>query len=158
MLIISGREYFNESNDILAAKTKQLLKNNLTPIFCCGEVLSEREKGNHFRLIETQLNEGLFHLDANELLKCVIAYEPVWAIGTGVTATAEQAQEMHQFIRKLITEKYGEEVANAISILYGGSCNPKNAKELFERPDIDGGLIGGASLKANDFLAIANSF
>ena len=152
------REYFNESNTVLAEKTNQLLKNNLTPIFCCGEVLEEREKENHFNLIESQLNEGLFHLDKTQILNCIIAYEPVWAIGTGVTASSVQAQEMHQFIRKLLVTNYGENVANNISILYGGSCKPSNAKELFSNPDVDGGLIGGASLNPTDFIAIANSF
>ena len=152
------REYFNESNKTLAEKTNQLLKNDLTPIFCCGEVLSEREKENHFNLIELQLNEGLFHLDSVQILNCVIAYEPVWAIGTGVTASSYQAQEMHQFIRKLLVNKYGEDIANNISILYGGSCKPSNAKELFANVDVDGGLIGGASLSASDFVAISNSF
>ena len=152
------RAYFNETNAVLAEKTNKLLKNNLTPIFCCGEVLEEREKENHFNLIETQLNEGLFHLDSAQILTCVIAYEPFWAIGTGVTASSDQAQEMHHFIRKLLVAKYGENIANDISILYGGSCKPSNAKELFSNPDVDGGLIGGASLNATDFIALANSF
>jgi len=152
------REYFNESNVVLAEKTNQLLKNNLAPIFCCGEVLEEREKENHFNLIEAQLNEGLFHLDSTQILNCVIAYEPVWAIGTGVTASSDQAQEMHHFIRKLLINKYGEGIAEEISILYGGSCKPSNAKELFANADVDGGLIGGASLNATDFIALANSF
>lgn len=152
------REYFNETNNVLAEKTNQLLKNDLTPIFCCGEVLEEREKENHFNLIESQLKEGLFHLDSTQILKCIIAYEPVWAIGTGVTASSGQAQEMHQFIRKLLIDKYGENIANDISILYGGSCKPSNAKELFANPDVDGGLIGGASLNVADFIALANSF
>lgn len=152
------REYFNEQNEVLAEKVNQLLSNNLTPIYCCGEVLEEREKDNHFNLVKSQIVEGLFHLPENEILKCVIAYEPVWAIGTGVTASSSQAQEMHQFIRELFAEKYNEEVAQNISILYGGSCNPANAKELFACPDVDGGLIGGASLVAEKFIAIANSF
>ncbi|MGB0881371.1 MAG: triose-phosphate isomerase [Vicingaceae bacterium] len=152
------REYFNETNEVLAGKVNQLLKNNLTPIFCCGEVLAEREKENHFNLIKEQLNEGVFHLDATQILNCVIAYEPVWAIGTGVTASSGQAQEMHEFIRGLLVDKYGEDVAKEISILYGGSCKPSNAKELFANKDVDGGLIGGASLNADDFIAIANSF
>jgi triosephosphate isomerase len=152
------REYFKEQNDVLAAKVDQVLVDDLTPIYCCGEVLEERENENHFNLVQAQLEEGLFHLDVAQILKCVIAYEPVWAIGTGVTASSAQAQEMHQFIRSLLIEKYGEDVANGISILYGGSCKPSNAKELFANPDVDGGLIGGASLKATDFIAIANSF
>lgn len=152
------REYFNEQNKDLAIKVNQLLNDNLTPIYCCGEVLEEREKENHFNLIENQIEEGLFHLDESQILRCVIAYEPVWAIGTGVTASSSQAQEMHHFIRNLLIKKYGDKVANAVSILYGGSCKPSNAKELFANADVDGGLIGGASLNANDFIAIANSF
>ncbi|MCB9359867.1 MAG: triose-phosphate isomerase [Flavobacteriales bacterium] len=152
------RLYFNENNSELVEKVNQSLKNDLTPIYCCGELLEERESNNHFKVVESQINEGLFHLSKEELLKSVIAYEPVWAIGTGVTASSEQAQEMHAFIRGLIAQKYGQETAGAISILYGGSCNPKNAKELFALPDVDGGLIGGASLKSDDFVAIANSF
>jgi triosephosphate isomerase len=152
------REYFNEQNDVLATKVDQLLINELTPVYCCGEVLEEREKENHFNIIKSQIEEGLFHLDAIQIQQCVIAYEPVWAIGTGVTASADQAQEMHQYIRELLAQKYGQEVAESISILYGGSCKPENASELFANPDVDGGLIGGASLKALDFIAIANSF
>jgi len=152
------REYFNEQNSDLALKVNQLLEKDLTPIYCCGEVLAERENENHFNIIKNQIEEGLFHLDENQLQNCVIAYEPVWAIGTGVTASSEQAQEMHHFIRTLLIKKYGVDVANSISILYGGSCKPVNAKELFANPDVDGGLIGGASLVADDFIAIANSF
>jgi len=152
------REYFNETNEMLSIKVNQLLLNDLTPIFCCGEVLEEREKENHFNLIKDQLNKGLFHLDSAQILNCIIAYEPVWAIGTGVTASSSQAQEMHQFIRGLLVAKYGTEIAEKISILYGGSCKPSNAKELFSNPDVDGGLIGGASLVSTDFIAIANSF
>jgi len=152
------REYFNEQNNVLAEKVNQLLANNVSPIYCCGEVLEERENNNHFNLVKSQIVEGLFHLSESEMLSCVIAYEPVWAIGTGVTATSEQAQEMHAYIRKVVGEKYGEEVAQKITILYGGSCKPSNAKELFACEDVDGGLIGGASLVAEDFVAIANSF
>ena len=152
------REYFNEKNDTLALKVDQLLVNGLTPIYCCGEVLAERESESHFKVIKTQIEEGLYHLDETQIQQCVIAYEPVWAIGTGVTASSDQAQEMHQYIRSLLTEKYGEAVSSSISILYGGSCKPSNAQELFANPDVDGGLIGGASLKAEDFIAIANSF
>ena len=152
------REYFNEQNEILALKINHLLANKLTPIFCCGEVLPERKKGNHFNLVENQLTEGLFHLTDNQILNCIVAYEPVWAIGTGVTASSDQAQEMHYFIRGILAKKYGNDVAASISILYGGSCNPANAKELFANSDVDGGLIGGASLNAQDFIAIANSF
>jgi triosephosphate isomerase (TIM) len=152
------REYFNEQNNDLSKKVNQLLTHNISPIYCCGEKLNEREKGNHFNIIKTQIEEGLFHLSSNQILKCVIAYEPVWAIGTGVTASSEQAQEMHEYIRLLLAKKYGNTVSDAISILYGGSCNPANAKELFANKDVDGGLIGGASLVSNDFIAIANSF
>ena len=152
------RQYFGENNELLSLKVDQLLKNGLTPIFCCGEALNERESENHFNVIRKQLSEALFHLREDEMLKCVVAYEPVWAIGTGVTASSAQAQEMHFFIRGLLKEKYGDDVASAISILYGGSCNPGNAKELFANSDVDGGLIGGASLNAQDFIAIANSF
>ena len=152
------RECFKELNVDLALKVNQLLENDLTPIYCCGEKLEEREKENHFNLIKSQIKEGVFHLDEVQILKCIIAYEPVWAIGTGVTASSDQAQEMHEFIRNLFSKKYGVDVANSISILYGGSCKPSNAKELFKKPDVDGGLIGGASLNALDFIAIANSF
>jgi triosephosphate isomerase (TIM) len=152
------REYFKESNQDLALKTNEVLKNDLTPIFCCGEVLEEREKENHFNIIKQQLSEGLFNLNEDQISKCIIAYEPVWAIGTGVTASSDQAQEMHHFIRTLLTDRYGGDVANSISILYGGSCKPSNAQELFANADVDGGLIGGASLNAEDFIAIANSF
>lgn len=152
------REYFGEQNDVLAKKIDQLLLNKITPVYCCGEVLEEREKDNHFNLVESQISEGLFHLSEQEFLKCIIAYEPVWAIGTGVTASSSQAQEMHAFIRGLVDKKYGKATASQISILYGGSCNPDNAKELFACKDVDGGLIGGASLVAEKFLAIANSF
>lgn len=152
------REYFNEKNDELAQKVNQLLSDGLTPVYCCGEVLKEREDENHFNIIKNQIEEGVFHLNENQIQNCILAYEPVWAIGTGVTASSDQAQEMHQFIRSLLVEKYGIDVADSISILYGGSCKPSNAKELFANPDVDGGLIGGASLVAEDFIAIANSF
>jgi len=152
------RQYFMEDNAFLAQKVDKLLDHNLTPIFCCGELLEEREKENHFNIVKQQISEGLFHLNDSEFSNVVIAYEPVWAIGTGVTATTEQAQEMHAFIRKLLAEKYGNEIANETTLLYGGSCNARNAKELFSQSDVDGGLIGGASLKADDFLTIINSF
>lgn len=152
------RAYFTETNELLAEKVNQVLSNQITPIYCCGEVLEEREANNHFEVIKTQIAEGLFHLSATEIKKTVVAYEPVWAIGTGVTASSEQAQEMHAFIRNLLKEQYNEEVAESISILYGGSCKPTNAEELFANKDVDGGLIGGASLVAEDFIAIANSF
>ena len=152
------RKYFGETGAQLAQKVERLLDNAIRPIFCCGELLEEREAGNHFQIVETQIEEALFHLSEDEFSNVVIAYEPVWAIGTGKTATADQAQEMHAFIRGLLKKKYGNEVAENTTILYGGSCNAGNAKELFANPDVDGGLIGGASLKADDFVAIANSF
>jgi triosephosphate isomerase len=152
------RQYFGETNALLAKKTDTALKNDLRPIFCIGETLQERETEVHFDIIKTQLAEGIFHLDAEQFAKLVIAYEPVWAIGTGVTATSAQAQEIHEFIRKEIAAKYGQEVADATTILYGGSCNPSNAAELFAQADIDGGLIGGASLKSRDFTDIVKTF
>lgn len=152
------REYFNESNELLKNKVDAILANGLTPIFCCGEELSTREEGKHFDWIQSQIVDSLFHLNAEDFSKIVIAYEPIWAIGTGITASTEQAQEVHSFIRNIIDEKYGSEISNAISILYGGSCKPGNAPELFANEDVDGGLIGGASLKSEDFLAIGNSF
>ena len=152
------RKYQKESHDELKEKVEQLLENNIQPIFCCGEVIEERESDNHFEVVEAQINDSLFHLREDEILNIVLAYEPVWAIGTGKTATTDQAQEMHAFIRSLLAKKYGNEVADDISILYGGSCNPKNAKELFAQADVDGGLIGGASLKADDFINIIKSF
>ncbi len=148
------RSQFGEDDKLLASKTSQALKNGLTPVFCCGEVLEEREKGDHFKVVADQIREGLFWMDKSQLGNAVIAYEPVWAIGTGKTATPEQAQEMHAHIRKLIADTYNEDVANDMSILYGGSCNAKNAAELFSNPDVDGGLIGGASLKPDDFFHI----
>ena len=152
------RKYFKETHKELAEKVDQLLSNSISPIFCCGEALEEREAEKHFDIIKAQISDSIFHLNEGELSNVVIAYEPVWAIGTGVTASTEQAQEMHAFIRNLLSEKYGAEIANEISILYGGSCNAKNARELFSQADVDGGLIGGASLKAEDFLAIVKSF
>jgi len=152
------RKYFGETNQLLKDKVKKVLENEIIPIFCCGELLPERQAENHFNIVEKQLVESLFSLDVNNFSKVVIAYEPVWAIGTGVTASPQQAQEMHEHIRKLIAGKYGKEIADETTILYGGSCNAKNAKDLFANPDVDGGLIGGASLKAVDFIKIANSF
>ena len=152
------RKYFNENSKMLSEKVNQLLKNEISPIFCCGEVLEDRESNIHFDVVGKQLFEGLFHLTAEELDNVIIAYEPVWAIGTGKTASPEQAQEMHAFIRNLIAKKYDQEIADDTSILYGGSCNAQNAKELFALKDVDGGLIGGASLKADDFLKIIQSF
>ncbi|MCB0805284.1 MAG: triose-phosphate isomerase [Bacteroidales bacterium] len=148
------RKYFGESNEMLAAKVDQALKHEISPIFCCGEQLAERQQGNHFDVVKNQLQESVFHLDKVDFGNLIIAYEPVWAIGTGENATPEQAQEMHSYIRSLIRDKYNEEVAENTTILYGGSCNPKNAKELFANPDVDGGLIGGASLKSDDFIKI----
>jgi triosephosphate isomerase len=130
----------------------------MKPILCIGETLTQRESGEYFNVVKSQLAEGTFHLSAAEFSKLVIAYEPVWAIGTGVTASSDQAQEIHAFIRKEITAKYGQAIAEETTLLYGGSCNPKNAHELFEQPDIDGGLIGGASLKSRDFVDIAKVF
>ena len=149
---------FHETNELLKIKVDNVMENNLRVIFCCGESLEQREKGVHFNWIEAQISESLFHLSADDFSKIIIAYEPVWAIGTGVTATAEQAQEMHKYIRCMITERYNNDVADNTSILYGGSCNPSNSVELFSQNDIDGGLIGGASLKADDFISIINSF
>lgn len=152
------RQYFGETNELLAKKTDTVLKHQLKPIFCIGETLEERQTEKHFDVIKQQLVEGVFHLEAADFSKLVLAYEPVWAIGTGVTASADQAQEIHAFIRKEIAAKYGQEVAHGITILYGGSCNPKNAAELFAKADIDGGLIGGASLKSRDFVDILKTF
>jgi triosephosphate isomerase (TIM) len=151
------RSYYHEDDQLLNKKVKIVLENSLTPIFCCGEVLAEREGGIHFDVVKKQIS-ALFDLSATDFAKLVIAYEPVWAIGTGKTATSDQAQEMHKIIRDFIAEKYGKELAGNVSILYGGSCNPANAKELFANPDVDGGLIGGASLKAEDFIAIVTAF
>lgn len=151
------RSYYNETDAILVKKVERALENQLDIIFCVGEVLTERESGKHFDIVKSQLENGLFHLSSEQFAHVVIAYEPVWAIGTGKTATSAQAEEMHAFIRKTIAEKYNQQVADATSILYGGSCNAKNADELFSQPDVDGGLIGGASLKADDFMAIINA-
>jgi triosephosphate isomerase (TIM) len=152
------RQYFGETNQTLAPKVDAVLKTGLKPIYCIGETLDERNQNIHLGLIKAQLEEAVFHLSAEEFANIVIAYEPVWAIGTGVTATSEQAQEIHAFIRKEIALKYGEQVADDTTILYGGSCNAKNAPELFSQKDIDGGLIGGASLKSRDFTDIVKAF
>lgn len=152
------RMYFNESHEFLKQKVDAVLKAEISPIFCCGEPLETRENDQQNELIEKQLKESLFHLKKEELNKLIIAYEPVWAIGTGKTATPEQAQEMHHFIRQLIARNYGNKVAEDLVLLYGGSCKPDNAKDLFTKPDIDGGLIGGASLKPKDFIDIVKSF
>ena len=152
------RQYFAENDLLLAEKTKAALAHDLIPIFCIGETLDERNNGDYFEVIKSQLTNGIFDLPAADFAKVVIAYEPVWAIGTGLTASSDQAQEVHAFIRAEIAAKFGAEVAEGISILYGGSCNPKNAAELFAQPDIDGGLIGGASLKSRDFTDIVKAF
>lgn len=152
------RKYFFETNQDVAEKVNKLLALDITPIVCVGESLEDREAGKHFDVIREQVSQGLFHLSAEAMEKVIIAYEPVWAIGTGKTATKEQAQEIHAFIRNMLAEKYSDDTAQEISILYGGSCNAKNAKDLFAQQDVDGGLIGGASLKAADFIEIAGSF
>ncbi len=152
------RAYFGETDALLAEKTDAALKHGLSPIFCIGETKEEREGGNFFEVIKTQLEGGVFHLSATEFEKVVLAYEPVWAIGTGLTASPEQAQEVHAFIRETVAAKYGAEIADNTTILYGGSANPGNAKDLFSQKDIDGGLIGGASLKSRDFLDIVKVF
>jgi triosephosphate isomerase len=148
------RQYFGEDGKVLAKKVDKALANNITPLFCCGEPLEIREAGTHEALVRKQVEEGLFHLSSEAMRKVIIAYEPVWAIGTGKTASTQQAQDMHLVIRKQLAAKYGEFVAEAIPILYGGSVKPDNAKELFSCPDVDGGLVGGASLKARDFVDI----
>ncbi|MBP7507106.1 MAG: triose-phosphate isomerase [Prolixibacteraceae bacterium] len=152
------REYYNETSEILNKKVALALENGLTPIYCCGEALAIRNAGTQNEYVINQLKETVFNLSADDFKKLVIAYEPIWAIGTGVTATTEQAQEMHKAIREAIAAQYGKDVAEETSILYGGSCNAKNANELFANPDVDGGLIGGASLKAEDFIQIINAY
>ena len=152
------REYFNETDEMLAKKVDAALESGMTVIFCFGEVLADRKSGNHEKVVENQIKNALFHLEASAFFNIVLAYEPVWAIGTGETATPEQAQDMHAFIRKTLENKYGSEVADGVSILYGGSVKPNNAQEIFSKPDVDGGLIGGASLNAEDFFAIVNAF
>ncbi len=151
------RAYFGETDELLAKKVTAALDKNMRVIFCFGEELEDRKSGKHFELVESQLRNALFNLEADDWNRIVLAYEPVWAIGTGETASPEQAQEMHAFIRKVITEKYNGELAEKISILYGGSVKPGNAKEIFSKPDVDGGLIGGASLVADDFMAIVEA-
>ena len=152
------RQYYGETAETLKDKVALALENGLTPIFCIGEVLEERENGTYFDVSKAQVADSLFQLSAEDFGKIVLAYEPVWAIGTGKTATADQAQEIHAFIRGLIAEKYGNQVADDTTILYGGSCKPSNAKELFEKPDVDGGLIGGAALDAASFMGIVTAF
>ena len=151
------RTYYHEDDKLLNRKTTLALDNGLSVIFCCGEVKEEREEEKHFIVVRRQMEEGLFTFSADDMKRIIIAYEPVWAIGTGLTATPEQAQEMHQYIRGLVREKYGNESAEQLTILYGGSCKPSNAAEIFSKPDVDGGLIGGASLKKDDFIAIVEA-
>ena len=152
------RQYYGETSEILKEKVNLALAENLTPIFCIGEVLEQRDNGTYNEVVAKQVEEGLFNLEASDFGKIVLAYEPVWAIGTGKTATAEQAEEMHAHIRNVIAGKYGKEVADNTSILYGGSCKPSNAAELFAKPDVDGGLIGGAALDAASFMGIVTAF
>ncbi len=152
------REYYGETSETLNKKLALALENGLTPIYCCGEPLEIREAEKQNDYVKTQLVETIFNLSPEDFKKLIIAYEPIWAIGTGKTATSDQAQEIHAFIRSTIAEKFGEEIAEGVSILYGGSCKPSNAKELFANKDVDGGLIGGAALKAEDFLGIIKGF
>ena len=151
------RQYFNESHEVLNNKLSQALSNNLKVIFCCGENINQRDNNEFLDVIYNQLSSTVFKLSAIDFSKIIIAYEPIWAIGTGKNATSDQAQEMHNYIRTIVSEKYGNEAANNVSILYGGSCKPSNAKSIFSQIDIDGGLIGGASLKSDDFISIINS-
>lgn len=151
------REYFGETDELLTEKVDAALANGLEVIFCFGELLEDRKSGNHFTVVESQVKKALFHLKEEAFKNIVLAYEPVWAIGTGETATPEQAQEMHAFVRELFVKEYGNKTADAISILYGGSVKPSNAEEIFSKPDVDGGLIGGAALKAEDFVSIIKS-
>jgi len=151
------RAYFNETDADLAKKVSQALDHSMSVVFCFGEELEDRKSSNEENIVEGQLKNALFHLEAADFKHIILAYEPVWAIGTGETASPEQAQDMHAFIRKTIASKYGSEVADSVSILYGGSVKPSNAEEIFSKPDVDGGLIGGASLKAEDFYAIVNA-
>lgn len=148
------RAYFHETDALLAAKVSTARKHDMTIIFCFGEELAERQNKQHFNVVENQLRDGLFHLQPEDWEYLILAYEPVWAIGTGETATPEQAQEMHEFIREVVRKHYGSNIAESVSILYGGSVKPENASEIFSKPDVDGGLIGGASLKADDFTKI----
>ena len=151
------RAYFNETDESLSKKVDTALKHGIRVVFCIGEELADRKANKHFEVVGNQIKNGLFHLPAEAWQHLVLAYEPVWAIGTGETATPEQAQEIHHFIRKTISDKYGKDVANNVSILYGGSVKPDNAKEIFAKEDVDGGLIGGAALKADDFVSIIKS-
>lgn len=151
------RAIFHETDAIIAAKVDKALQHQMRVIFCFGEELKDRQNNQHFNVVENQLLDGLFHLDKSAWESIVLAYEPVWAIGTGETASPEQAQEMHEFIRETIRKAYGSDIADDVSILYGGSVKPDNAKEIFSKPDVDGGLIGGAALKAEDFAAIVSA-
>lgn len=151
------RAYFHETDFILADKVTTALSHNMTVIFCFGEELKDRQNNQHFNIVENQLRDGLFHIKDKNWEQIVLAYEPVWAIGTGETASPEQSQEMHRFIRETVRQRFGSTIAEAVSILYGGSVKPENAKEIFSKPDVDGGLIGGAALKATDFAAIVSS-
>ncbi len=152
------REYFNETHEVLKNKVDISLQNSIKIIFCFGEELKDRKTNNHFNIISNQISESLFHLSSSDWNNIILAYEPIWAIGTGETASSNQVQEMHSFIRNFIAQKYSNELAQKISILYGGSVKPNNAKEIFSMTDVDGGLIGGASLKSKDFFSIVNSF
>ena len=152
------RQYHNESDDLIFLKTKSLIQQNISPLFCCGESLNERKSKNHYNIVKSQLHNILNNLNASDFEKIIIAYEPVWAIGTGLTAEPSDAQNMHLYIRGLVKESYGNKIAENLSILYGGSCKPGNSNELFSMEDIDGGLIGGASLDSNSFESIINSF
>lgn len=152
------REYFGETDTLLTEKVNAALENSLEVIFCFGEVLEDRKNGNHFNVVKSQIENGIFHLDSEQWSSIVLAYEPVWAIGTGETASPEQAQEMHAFIREIVANKYDQEIADNVSILYGGSVKPSNASEIFSKKDVDGGLIGGASLNAEDFVSLVKSF
>ncbi len=152
------RTYFQETDDLVYQKIKRVLENGMHPIYCCGERVEVRDAGEHLQLVAEQIETALFDLSAEQFSRCTVAYEPIWAIGTGNTATPEQTQEMHAHLRQLITKKYNSDLAEQTTILYGGSVKPANAKELFAQPDVDGALVGGASLNAKDFVAIINSF
>jgi triosephosphate isomerase len=152
------REYFKETHDMLKLKVNKALENSMDIIFCFGEELKDRKSENHFSVISNQISESLFHLKKSDWTNIVLAYEPVWAIGTGETASSYQVQEMHNFIRTFVAKKYNTQLAESVSILYGGSVKPGNAKEIFSMQDVDGGLIGGAALNSKDFFSIVNSF
>jgi len=152
------REYFKETHDMLKLKVNKALENSINIIFCFGEELKDRKSENHFSVISNQISESLFHLKESDWANIILAYEPVWAIGTGETASSDQVQEMHNFIRNFVAKKYNNELAESVSILYGGSVKPGNAHEIFSMQDVDGGLIGGASLNSKDFFSIVNSF